>query len=237
MQKPKLCVALDVPDSGQARTILEELDGLPVVYKVGLELFIAEGKAFVKTLVSEKRSVFLDLKLHDIPNTVQNATMRAAELGVDFLTLHLAGGQAMCEAARDAIGKSGSSTKLLGVSVLTSFDEASWAGVSSAFTAQPAKLADTVLALVSCAERWGIPGVVASARELAFIRMRHPSLLTVIPGIRQKGSDSADQKRVLTPMEAAKEGAGMLVVGRPILEAKDRRSAVESLLTEIDCKP
>lgn len=232
--KPLLCVALDVPSRHEAEAVLAKLDGLTLVYKIGLELFVAEGPSLVRSLTVSGKPVFLDLKLHDIPNTVASAAHRAADLGVDYLTVHLVGGRAMCESARDSFAKGKAGARLLGVTVLTSFDEAGWSEISSSVGTEPRPLFDSVQALASCAEAWGVPGIVASPKELPMIRSKYPALFPVIPGIRQAGSAAGDQKRVVTPAEAAREGAGLVVVGRPILQASDMRGAAESILREIE---
>lgn len=227
-------MALDVPSRAEAEAVLAKLDGLPLVYKIGLELFVAEGPALVRALTVSGKPVFLDLKLHDIPNTVASAAHRAADLGVDYLTVHLAGGRAMCEGARDSFAKGKTSARLLGVTVLTSFDEAGWDEISRSIGTAPRPLLDSVQTLAACAEAWGVPGIVASPKELPMIRSKFPSLFPVIPGIRQAGSAAGDQKRVVTPGEAANAGAGLIVVGRPILQSSDMRATAQSILREIE---
>lgn len=223
----ELIVALDTPTAAAAEKILDQLEGLPIVYKVGLELFVSEGPRWVvDRLTSKGLRVFLDLKLHDIPNTVAKATESAGRLGVELLTVHLAGGRKMLEAAL-AVPKR---PKLLGVTVLTSFDEGTWSEVTLALSANPASTTTSVRGLFALAESVRMDGVVCSTHELGLLER---PLLTVVPGIRPTGTPAQDQARAATPSEAAQAGARMIVVGRPITQAPDPRAAAHAILAEL----
>ncbi|MGE0158987.1 MAG: orotidine-5'-phosphate decarboxylase [Gemmatimonadales bacterium] len=221
-------VALDVPSAKAALDIVERLGDAAGFYKVGLELFTRVGPSFVEELRTRRKRVFLDLKLHDIPNTVAGAVTAACELGVDLLTVHVAGGPAMLAAARNA-GKG--DTKLLGVTVLTSMlgEElaVAWGRPVDDVPSEVVRLADMV-------KRSGLDGVVASGSDAPTLRARFGSgLLLVIPGIRLPGTDRGDQRRVATPADAAKAGADYLVIGRAVTKADDPRAALEAVLADI----
>jgi orotidine-5'-phosphate decarboxylase len=223
----ELIVALDTPTAVAAEKLLDQLEGLPVIYKVGLELFVSEGPKWVtQRLTSRGFRVFLDLKLHDIPNTVAKAVESAGRLGVELLTVHLAGGRKMLEAALAVPRR----PKLLGVTVLTSFDEAGWGEVATAVSAIPASTTTSVRGFFSLAESVGMDGVVCSTRELPLLER---PLFAVVPGIRPAGSSAQDQGRVATPREAAQAGARAIVVGRPITQAPDPRAAAHAVLAEL----
>lgn len=230
----ELIVALDFPKPDLAFALVEKLQGLPVIFKVGLELFVGSGPDFVRELIHRKQRVFLDLKLHDIPNTVARAARQAALLRVEMLTLHLAGGASMFRKVSEEFNEiSALKPKILGVSVLTSFDEAQWGDLTKAMTGHAAKITDSVEGLVEHAPAWGADGVVCSAVELASLRRRFPSLYAVVPGIRPSGFAAGDQARVMTPHEAARAGASAIVVGRPITESADPRSVVQIILDDL----
>lgn len=245
-----LCVALDSPSEGKARQLIESLRRAAVpqdrlVLKVGLELFIATGPGFVRELTGKDLRVFLDLKLHDIPNTVAQATLRAAELGVEFLTLHLANGRSVFELVDARLKAEVSSLmkpKILGVSVLTSFSDDSWSEhvkcVSGEASATPFQSVERLLAHASTWSGARLDGIVCSPRELELVRrfnnLNSKKWLAVIPGIRPAGQESHDQVRVLTPREAVEKGADLLVVGRPITEAADPGIAAEKIFQEIE---
>src|SRR4051812_30858061 len=199
----ELIVALDYPRPEKALDLVKDLKGLDVIYKVGLELFLAGGPELVRELVHSKNRVFLDLKLHDIPNTVARAARQAALLHVDMFTIHLSGGSAMVKAvAKEMAEISMLKPKILGVSVLTSFDDVRWAEVTRALSGHTSMVADAVTGLVTEGVSWGVDGVVCSALELPEIRKAFPSLYTVVPGIRPEGSEAGDQARVVTPAQA-----------------------------------
>ncbi len=233
----ELIVALDVPDRVSAGRVIAELDGLPVIYKVGFELFLSAGPDWVRTLTANGHRIFLDLKFHDIPNTVAQGAKQAAQLGVEYFTLHLAGGSKMIRAVREAIESFGAERpKILGVSVLTSFDDESWSQVTQAVAGSRATVANSVKSLARFAQECGVDGLVCSPQELSLANEIAPRLIKVVPGIRPEGSSNADQARVMTPAEASRDGANAIVVGRPILQAKDRRRAVEKILAEFSGK-
>ncbi len=221
-------VALDVPSTRAALDIVDALGEAAGFYKVGLELFTRVGPSVVEELRSRRKRVFLDLKLHDIPNTVSGAVTAACELGVDLLTVHVSGGPAMLTAARNA-GKG--QTKLLGVTVLTSMLSEE---LAAAWGRQVDDVAGEVVRLAELVKRSGLDGVVASGGDAAALRARFGSdLLLVIPGIRLPGTDRGDQRRVATPAEAARAGADYLVVGRAVTKNDDPRAAYAAVLADI----
>jgi orotidine-5'-phosphate decarboxylase len=229
-----LIVALDFPRADRALSFVEQLQGLPVIYKVGLELFMSGGPDLVKELVHSKNRVFLDLKYHDIPNTVARAAKQAALLHVEMITLHLAGGSTMVKAVAEELGEIPLlRPKVLGVSVLTSFDDVRWAEVTRALTGHANEVTDSVLGLVETSSTWGIDGIVCSAMELEALSKRYPMLYKVVPGIRPEGFESHDQARVTTPLRARQWGANAIVMGRPITEAPNPREVTEDILREL----
>jgi orotidine-5'-phosphate decarboxylase len=198
-------------------------------FKVGMELYYAAGNSIVQQLRDRGFNVFLDLKLHDIPNTVAGAVRSATRAGASLLTIHATGGAAMMSAAAEAARPPGS-PRLLAVTVLTSMDAKELAGIG--ITASPA---EQVLRLARLAQASGIDGMVCSAEEVAALRKETgPSTLLVIPGIRPTGGSMEDQKRIATPAEAIALGASMLVVGRPITRAADPAAAAQAILEEIE---
>jgi orotidine-5'-phosphate decarboxylase len=232
-----LIVALDFPRADRALELVDTLGDLPVIYKVGFELFMASsggGPDFVRQLVHRKKRVFLDLKFHDIPNTVARAARQAALLHVEMFTLHLAGGSAMIKAvAQEMAAIPELKPKVLGVSVLTSFDDVRWAEVTKALTDHAVDVRDSVLGITEHATAWGCDGLVCSALELPEIRRADPIVYTVVPGIRPEGSPANDQARVMTPAQARAAGASAIVMGRPITESKAPRTLVESILKDL----
>ena len=221
-------VALDFPRGDEALSLVDDLGDAGTFYKVGLQLYTAEGPSVVQALKDRGKRVFLDLKLHDIPNTVASGVRVASQLGVDFLTLQIVGGRAMLEAARDAAGE----TRLLGVTVLTSLSavdlEATWGRKNPSVEEEVGRLADL-------AAQYRIHGVVASPHEASSVRSRvEPGFLVVTPGIRPAGVSHDDQQRVATPSAAIAAGADYLVVGRSITRASDPEAALYSILTEVD---
>jgi orotidine-5'-phosphate decarboxylase len=229
-----LIVALDYPKPEKALELVAGLKGMPLIYKVGLELFLSAGPEFIRELVHNKNRVFLDLKLHDIPNTVARAARQAALLHVEMFTVHLAGGSAMVKAVAQEMSDIPTlKPKILGVSVLTSFDDVRWAEVTRAMVGHTTVVSDSVTGLVTEGVSWGADGVVCSALELPAIRKQFPSLYTVVPGIRPDGAENGDQARVVTPAQAHQAGASAIVVGRPITEAKDPKGAVSTILKDL----
>ncbi len=228
-----LIVALDVSSAAAAQKIVTALGDSVHIYKVGMQLYTAEGPQVVRDLVSSGRQVFLDLKYHDIPNTVASAVREAAQLGVSMLTVHASGGEKMLRAATEAAnvraGVHARLLQILAVTVLTSMDETDLhqTGVSGA-------LLDQVLRLASTALDAGCAGVVSSAREVKALRAKlGENFLIVNPGVRPAGSDHADQARVVTPAEAIQAGATHIVVGRPITAANDPVAAARSIQQEL----
>ena len=227
-------VALDVPSIESATTLINRLDGLCGFYKVGLELFTAEGPAVLRTLRDRGADVFLDLKLHDIPNTVAKAVLRACAHGVRLLTVHASGGREMLEAAQRSAASAGAGgCQLLAVTVLTSLDRG---GLAHAWgRPEPALDVDAeVLRLAGMAREAGLHGVVCSGREAAAVRERFGDRLkTLVPGVRIAGTEANDQARVVTPAEAAAAGARYIVLGRTVTASSDPREAMERVLAEL----
>jgi orotidine-5'-phosphate decarboxylase len=227
--KDRLAVALDFPDEKEAIRLVDQLGQTCQWYKVGMELYYAAGNSIVQKLRDRGFNIFLDLKLHDIPNTVAGAVRSATQAGVSLLTIHASGGGAMMTAAADA-ASAPNSPRLLAVTVLTSMDANELAGIG--ITASPA---DQVLRLAKLAKKSGINGMVCSPEEVALLRKETgPDTLLVIPGIRPAGADIGDQKRIATPAQAIAQGASLLVVGRPITRATDPAAAAQSILDEIE---
>lgn len=224
----QVIVALDFPNSATALACADRLKNLIQWFKVGLELYLSAGNRIVEALKNDGYSVFLDLKLHDIPNTVAGAVRSAASSGADMLTIHAAGGPAMLAAAAEAASKLSHPPKLLAVSVLTSMDadQLHAIGVGSSPAEQVQRLAEL-------ASHAGIDGLVASPEEIAQLRSAFPGLTLVIPGIRPAGSAVGDQKRIATPAAAIAAGADYLVIGRPITQAPDPALAAAAILDEI----
>jgi orotidine-5'-phosphate decarboxylase len=227
--RERLIVALDVLDAASALALVGQLEKSCQWFKVGLELFIAAGPAVIQPLVARGHSVFLDLKLHDIPNTVAGAVRSGAALGVKMMTLHAAGGPAMLTAARAALDGVTDPPELLAVTVLTSMDQTQMS--AAGLGRSPAKQVEL---LARMGMKAGIRGFVCSPQEVAGLRaLTGPEGVLVVPGIRPAGSAVADQKRIATPAEALREGASYLVVGRPITQAPDPTEAAEAILQEM----
>jgi orotidine-5'-phosphate decarboxylase len=226
--RDRVIVALDVADADAALKLVDSLDNLIRWFKIGLQLYISEGNDIVSRLRDRGYSVFLDLKLHDIPNTVAGAVRSVAATGVEMLTVHATGGPAMLSAAQEAAAAFPAPPKLLAVTVLTSMDQAQLeaTGISAAPGEQ-------VMRLARMAHASGIPGFVASAEEIAAMRTAFPEATLVIPGIRPAGAAIGDQKRVATPAAAIAAGANYLVIGRPITQAADPAAAAQAILDEI----
>ena len=221
----RIIVALDRTSRGDLLALADKLHGVVGVYKLGLQAFVANGPSIVRDLVSRGGKVFLDLKLHDIPNTVQHAVEEASALGAAMLTIHASGGRAMMSAAAKA-AKSPSRPLILGVTILTSLGQSDLAEVG--FTGSPAQSA---VRLARLAQDSGLDGVVASPLEIESIRAACGSEFVVVtPGIRSAHDSRGDQKRTMTAKEAIAAGATYIVVGRPITEARDPREAAVSLL-------
>lgn len=225
--KEKIIVALDVPDAGAADKMLDRLEDSVTWIKIGLQLFTAEGPSLVRDIKSRGYKVFLDLKFHDIPNTVHGAVQSAVNLGVDMATIHLFGGHPMIATAVEAA--KGSPLLILGVSVLTSFDQAQLTGIGVS-----ANVGDQVQKLVQLGYDAGLRGIVCSPHEISRLRNQFGSDLAIVtPGVRPVGSDKGDQQRVMTPSEAIREGASYLVIGRPITGAGKPAEAARRIEDEI----
>jgi orotidine-5'-phosphate decarboxylase len=222
--RERIMVALDFPSGAEALRLADVLAGKVGVMKVGLELFTREGPALVRELQARGCGVFLDLKLHDIPNTVAKATEAAVALGVRFLTLHACGGPGMLRAAADAAR--GSGTQLLAISVLTSLDASDLAAVGVT-----PDVGGQVQRLARLARENGVDGLVCSPNELTTLRSEHGAgMVLVTPGIRGAEDAAGDQKRTLPAREALARGADYLVIGRPITRAGDPAAAVEAIV-------
>ena len=227
--KDRLAVALDLANEDEALQLVDRLGQTCQWFKVGMELYYAAGNSIVQRLRDRGFNIFLDLKLHDIPNTVAGAVRSATHAGASLLTIHASGGEAMMTAAAEAASAPGS-PRLLAVTVLTSMDANQLAGIG--ITASPA---DQVLRLARLAQASGIDGMVCSPEEVALLRKETgPDTLLVIPGIRPAGSDIGDQKRIATPAQAIADGASMLVVGRPITRATNPAAAAQAILEQIE---
>lgn len=226
----RLIVALDVSSASEARRIVQAVGESAKLFKVGKQLFTAEGPQVVRDLVASGRKVFLDLKFHDIPNTVGKATQEAVELGVAMLTVHASGGTRMLKAAVEAAA---GGPLVLAVTVLTSFTDADLQEIGVA-----GRVIDQVLRLAQLARTAGCGGVVASAQETRQVRQALGAGFALVnPGVRPKGADVGDQARVVTPSQAIAAGATHIVVGRPITAATDPAAAAAAIVAEMAAKP
>jgi orotidine-5'-phosphate decarboxylase len=225
--KDKIIVALDLPSVDEARKLISILGPDVSWYKIGLQLFALGGPPFVQEVKKSGAKIFLDLKFHDIPNTVRSAVKSSCALGADMLTIHLCGGTEMCQAAVE--GRGTSPTVLLGVTVLTSQTEATLSeiGIQRSLTQQ-------VLSLATLAKATGVTGLIASPLELEPLRNKFgKDLVIVTPGVRPNWSSAGDQKRFTTPAEAVKLGADYLVIGRPITASPDPKTAFSRIASEL----
>ena len=225
----RIIVALDYPDEKNALALVDRLEPGSCRLKVGKELFTRAGPALVRALVSRGFDVFLDLKFHDIQNTVASACRAAADLGVWMLNVHALGGARMLAAAREGIERSGHASLLIAVTILTSMDEDDLAAVGLAGTP-----ADNVRRLALLAESCGLDGVVCSSRETTMLRGQvGDDFVLVTPGIRPSGSAPDDQRRIMTPVEAVSAGASYLVIGRPVTQADDPTGVLRTINSEL----
>jgi len=225
--RERLIVALDVSTAREAQSLLGRIGHAAGIYKVGLQLFTAEGPRVVRDLVTSGRRVFLDLKLHDIPNTVSHAVKSAVELGAHMLTVHASGGSAMLRAATEAAGNR---LQILAVTVLTSLNDQDMQeiGVSG-------RVADQALRMAALARTTGCHGVVTSPREASLLRKElGEGFAIVTPGIRPAGAETHDQQRIATPAQAIANGASHIVVGRPITAAPDPAAAAQAIIREME---
>jgi len=226
----ELIVALDVSSQREVEEAVDRLGETVNFYKIGLELFSAAGPAVVRAVKARNKKVFLDLKLHDIPRTVERAVASGAELGVDLMTIHAAGCRAMIRAAADASARCGANRpKILAVTVLTSLDHSDLNDLGISRTP-----AQQVEALGQLAVQNGADGIVCSPVEVARMRsLLGAQALLCTPGVRPAGSDAGDQKRIATPGAAVADGSTHLVVGRPIMSAADPRAAALAITAEM----
>jgi orotidine-5'-phosphate decarboxylase len=226
--RQRLIVALDVSTAAAAQKIVAAVGDSALTYKVGMQLYTAEGPQVVRDLVASGRRVFLDLKYHDIPNTVGAAVREAAPLGVSMRTVHATGGGKMLRAAVDA-ARTAPGLMVLAVTVLTSMDESDLEKIGVRGT-----VADSVIRLATIALASGCQGVVTSAREAASLRAELGNDFAIVtPGVRPAGTGYGDQVRVATPAEAIAAGASHIVVGRPITEAADPAAAARAILEQL----
>jgi orotidine-5'-phosphate decarboxylase len=227
--RERLIVALDVPSAAAAKKIVAAVGDSAIYYKVGMQLYTAEGPAIVRDLIASGRQVFLDLKYHDIPNTVGSAVREASRLGVRMLTVHTSGGSKMLRAATEAARNANPNLMVLGVTVLTSFADSDLEEVG-----MESCLPEQVVRLAKLALENGCRGIVTSAREASRVRAELGKEFTIVtPGVRPAGSATQDQVRVVTPAEAIAAGASQIVVGRPITAAADPAAAARAVLAEI----
>jgi orotidine-5'-phosphate decarboxylase len=221
----RLIAALDTPSRAAADALVGKLDGVPSWVKIGLELFCAEGPSIVRELSARGLAIMLDLKLHDIPETVGRATANVAGLGAGLLTVHASGGHAMLEAAVKAAGD----MRILAVTVLTSLDDSDLAQIGAM-----APVADLVKKRAQLAVAAGCHGIVASPHEVAILREVVPAdFLVVTPGVRPEGSPVGDQKRVMTPRQARAAGADLVVIGRPLRDSQNPAATARAIVEEL----
>lgn len=229
MDKAELIVALDVPNAEAMEAKLQELPDFIEWYKVGLELFCAEGPAVLEPLKKRGKKIFLDLKLHDIPRTVGHAVKTAAAHGVNLMTVHAIGGRAMLEEAAKAAKECKNPPKIVAVTTLTSLSHDDFKDLGIDRT-----VAEQALELGRLAISSGIDGLVTSAHEAKVLRAEFPDAILVVPGIRMPEGDVGDQKRVATPSFAVEQGATHLVVGRPIVQAEDPVAAATAIFENMN---
>ena len=224
-----IIAALDVPDAASALELAEQLAPVVGAFKIGKELFVAEGPDIVRRVRNTGAAVFLDLKFHDIPNTVAKAVASAAQLDVQMLTVHASGGTEMLRAAQAAADDAENTPLILGVTVLTSMNEADLTEIG--IQKNPAQQVQHLATLATAA---GLKGLVCSPKEITPLRaILPPETQPITPGIRPAGTDTGDQKRVLTPPQAIEAGASWLVIGRPICTAENPRAAAEAILDSL----
>ena len=235
MADDRLIVALDVSTMDAMKEIVTSLGDAVSFYKVGMELFYAEGEQTVRYLQEQNKQVFLDLKLHDIPNTVAHGVSSLTRLGANLITMHGQGGPVMMKAAVKAARETAEQlgverAKLLAITVLTSFDDEAWTS-----TGGQLPISDQVIRLAKLAKECGMDGVVCSALEAKMIREAcGDDFLIVTPGIRPSFAATNDQKRIATPASALQDGASRLVIGRPITQAENPREAVRLIIEEME---
>lgn len=230
MSNSRVIVSLDFPDGKQALDLCQKLEPASCKLKIGKELFTREGPVLVEKLISSDFDVFLDLKYHDIPNTVASACRAAADLGVWMLNVHASGGRTMMEAANEALDKTIHKPLLIAVTVLTSMSQEDLAELGITKSVE-----DQVMLLANLAKSSGLNGVVCSAKEASSLKAElGEEFCLVTPGIRPANSSSNDQKRIMTPAEAINAGSHYLVIGRPITKADDPLAALDAINKEIN---
>jgi len=221
----KLIIALDFPRAEDALDFIQPLSPETCKLKVGFELYVSAGPDFVKQLVAQGFDVFLDLKFHDIPNTVASACRAAAKLGVWMMNVHASGGDKMLRAAKEALADFSNPPKLIAVTVLTSMDQAQLATVGLSYSPK-----EQVQRLAHLTQSCGLDGIVCSAQEAEILRKQlGDDFLLVTPGIRPAGADIGDQQRVMTPDQALDAGVSYMVVGRPITQANQPQEVIASI--------
>lgn len=231
----EIIVALDVPAIADARRLVNELGDSVTTFKVGMELFYSAGPAAVQIVREAGKDIFLDLKLHDIPNTVAQGAKSLLQLGATFLSIHASGGLVMMQETVRVTGEAAANLgitrpKLLAITVLTSIDAAEWQRLKNA-----GSISDQVVHLAHLAKQAGMDGIVASPQEASAIRQAcGPEFLIITPGVRPSGSQVNDQGRIATPGGAVKSGANYLVIGRPITESADPRAAAQAIRQEME---
>jgi len=225
----KIVVALDYTNAKDALSLVNQLDPAQCKLKVGKELYTATGPALVEKLVAKDFKVFLDLKFHDIPNTVKKACKAASDLGIWMLNVHSSGGSAMMEAALEGVNQSNKNPYLIAVTVLTSMNQATLSEIGNKTPIQ-----EQVLRLATLTQTAGLHGVVCSAQEATLLRQHvNPEFLLVTPGIRPTNASKDDQSRIVTPPDALRQGASYLVIGRPITQAEQPKQALQAILQSI----
>ncbi|QNK54530.1 orotidine-5'-phosphate decarboxylase [Paenibacillus sp. PAMC21692] len=230
----RIMVALDYPDAAAAERLIEELKGIPCYMKVGLQLFYAAGPSFVESLKKRGYYVFLDVKMHDIPNTVKGGASSVTKLGIDMFNVHAGGGTAMMEAAMEgvqaALPSGSTAPAVIAVTQLTSTS----VSVMNEQIGIPGPVEESVIRYAEFARTAGLQGVVASPSEVVAIKSAcGGNFVTVTPGIRPAGSDVGDQSRIMTPGEALRQGTDYMVIGRPITASPEPRAAIESIIEEL----
>ncbi|MDG1074178.1 MAG: orotidine-5'-phosphate decarboxylase [Methylophilaceae bacterium] len=229
MNDSKIVVALDYANAQEALALVEQLHPSQCKLKVGKELFTAAGPALVEKLVAKDFNVFLDLKFHDIPNTVAKACKAASDLGVWMLNVHASGGRTMMQAALEGVDQSNANPYLIAVTVLTSMNQASLTeiGIQASIEAQ-------VLKLATLTQTAGLHGVVCSAQEASLLRKQvQTDFLLVTPGIRPANTSQDDQSRIVTPADALAQGASYLVIGRPVTQAAEPAQALADIVASM----
>ena len=229
MNTSRIIVALDYPSADAALQLVGQLSPELCRLKVGKELFTRAGPQLVESLVGQGFDVFLDLKFHDIPNTVASACHAAADLGVWMLNVHALGGARMLEAAREGVSRAGHSPLLIAVTILTSMDETDLAAVGLAGSPL-----ENVMRLARLAQHSGLDGIVCSSREVTPLRAElERDFKLVTPGIRPAGSQADDQRRIMTPVDAVSNGSDYLVIGRPVTQADDPVGVLRTINSEL----